>query len=661
MSQVSYGTITITDTTDIERIYTVYAKSANNTTVPSMEVSTWSETVSTAPGTGNYIWQRTVVEKSGTGDKTYSDPVCLTGEEGTDATEISGIEVRYGISADWNTQPSSWSADTPAYDSSKPKYWTRTRLIYDTNPVTYSDPVYTKDEALTKAVSDSAIANSIAQHANEDAQGAMAQAGSNVNSVIRLWYLTDTASSPDKPSAHVTQTSTSVTGQWTRNKPTVANYRYYYYCDEICTGGGVYSWTDVVADTLSLTSYELGLINAKIKNHWWDSNGLHFASGINNVEVTTTNANTYGYIGTLGLNGLTLGYNSYKTMELLTNALNFYQPPTIGSTTSQGNKTMSLTGNALRFYNPSDGTTEQATLDANGLKLLKGGIEAGDINTDNYIYVWSNDDSNHNIVINNSSSKTDWRIVAGNKFGVDKEGNLYAGNVNISGTIRASLDSNVYDTLTIDEAFNTVLDQAINGSIIYQYELDGETKTVYQRIDNTYYWVDENQIEHDVEESALKHDDISGELVTIRLSDGLDNSITQALKSAQDANSAIILLEENNDETRSQINSINTNISTQQQRIDALEGYVEINNEVGYIRVGKRDADSYVQIDGVDTKVAININGQDVAYMSGDRFYAPSAVVTNLYMKAALTDSNPTGSIGWVMRSNGHLSLKRIK
>ena len=231
MSQVSYGTITITDTTDIKRIYMVYAKSANNTTVPSIAKESWSENVSTAPGTGNYVWQRTVVEKSGTGDKTYSDPVCLTGEEGTDATEINGIEVRYGISADWNTQPTSWSADTPAYDSSKPKYWTRTRLVYDTNPATYSDPVYTKDEALTKAVADSAIANSIAQHANENAQGAMSQAAENIQTITRIWYAKANSTAPAAPTSHITTSSATTYNAWNIKRPNSNDsYPYYFYC-----------------------------------------------------------------------------------------------------------------------------------------------------------------------------------------------------------------------------------------------------------------------------------------------------------------------------------------------------------------------------------------------------------------------------------------------
>ena len=100
-------------------------------------------------------------------------------------------------------------------------------------------------------------------------------------------------------------------------------------------------------------------------------------------------------------------------------------------------------------------------------------------------------------------------------------------------------------------------------------------------------------------------------------------------------------------------------LDDQKQKLDELTGYVDINPLEGYIRVGKKDADSYVQIDG-DGKVSINIEGTDVAYMSGERFYAPSAVVTNLYMKTEL-NGDEKGEIGWVMRSNGHLSLKRIK
>lgn len=180
MTQVCYGNITITDTTDIGRIYTVYAKSANNTTVPSTAKENWSENVSTAPGSGNYIWQRTVVEKSGTSEKTFSDPVCLTGEEGTDGKGISSIVIKYGTSADWDTQPANWYDNIPEYSSATPNYWTQTTINYTTGNPTIKT---TQDKALTQAVYDAAIANSVAQHANEDAQGAMSQAAAAIQRV----------------------------------------------------------------------------------------------------------------------------------------------------------------------------------------------------------------------------------------------------------------------------------------------------------------------------------------------------------------------------------------------------------------------------------------------------------------------------------------------
>lgn len=52
------------------------------------------------------------------------------------------------------------------------------------------------------------------------------------------------------------------------------------------------------------------------------------------------------------------------------------------------------------------------------------------------------------IKILNSSEKTDWRIVVNNKFGVDFEGNLYASNANISGTINAT--SGIIGGIAID-------------------------------------------------------------------------------------------------------------------------------------------------------------------------------------------------------------------
>ena len=134
------------------------------------------------------------------------------------------------------------------------------------------------------------------------------------------------------------------------------------------------------------------------------------------------------------------------------------------------------------------------------------------------------------------------------------------------------------------------------------------------------------------------------------------------LLGGQDTAQKIYMLEQDAVSLRDDIATQSDEIEAQRNELENLSGYVTINNAEGYIRVGKTGSNSYVQIDGGDdSKVAINVDQNDVAYMSGERFYAPSAVVTNLYMQTALNSSNIIGAIGWVMRSNGHLSLKRIK
>ncbi len=120
-----------------------------------------------------------------------------------------------------------------------------------------------------------------------------------------------------------------------------------------------------------------------------------------------------------------------------------------------------------------------------------------------------------------------------------------------------------------------------------------------------------------------------------------------------------------------------------------LKGYIEINTTDSIVRIGKRQENteedteentennnsndsntdentknSYIEINASNPnnmKISINVDGNEVAYFNNERMYAPSAVVTNLYMKTKTGDGNTVGTMGWLMRSNGHLSLKEIK
>ena len=178
MAIVSYGTITITDTNDIERIYTVYAKSTTNTTAPSAAASSWTESISTAPGSGDYIWQRTVVKKSGTGELTYSNPVCVTGPEGNVGKGVKSVITQYYLSTSsssvtggsWNTTPQTYPASGTKY------YWTKTITTYTDNTTYESTAVY--NVALTNSVKDARDANTTANSANTKADNAVSTANS---------------------------------------------------------------------------------------------------------------------------------------------------------------------------------------------------------------------------------------------------------------------------------------------------------------------------------------------------------------------------------------------------------------------------------------------------------------------------------------------------
>ena len=502
MAQVSYGTITITDTNDIERIYTVYAKSNTNIDVPTAAASSWKESVSEAPGTGNYIWQRTVVQKSGTQEKVYSDPVCLTGEEGEDGRGIFSITIKYGTSADWNTQPSNWYDNTPEYSSSTPNYWTQTTISYTSGNPTVK---VTQDKALTQAVSDSAMANSIAQSANENANGAMGQAASNVNSVTRLWWSQATATPVPNISTIITDGAANRRGAWSNIRPTDDEaYPYYFYCDQTITGGGVASWSTVTLDTSTLSKYEIIATNVRTQNFFKGQDTTYdgwFASGRSSDNGLKENdAETYYYNARFGATHIALGYNKTPVIDLdgSNGTINIYRFPTIDGTskkvTSAGALGMKLSATDLNFYNTNgvvtssfgdsislasngaaitigstssyntyidsqglslrNGTTANATLDSNGLVLNKGGIIAGGgnnliyLSTEGYpLYgevvdgVTSNGFTinNHTPSVNSSGNNDPaWKQIVGTKFGVDSEGNLYASDVKITGHIEAT-------------------------------------------------------------------------------------------------------------------------------------------------------------------------------------------------------------------------------
>ena len=304
--QKAQGTITIIDTNEIERVYPVYCKGGESI-APSLEpLSNWKEEISEITVTGNYIWQRIVTKKYGINvtAQDYSDAVRLTGLDGIDITDISITYCNHAYNDDSHKPIASgsgagghsgWQTNVPSYDSSYPYYWVKTTITYsEGNP----SVLIHYDAGLSDANAAAALANSIATHSNEMANGAMSQATTNIQTITRLWYAKANSTAPAIPTTHITTSSATTYNAWNIKRPNANDsYPYYFYCDEICTGGGVYSWSEVILDTSTLSQYQIGALTAKVKNFWWDPSGAHVASGKNGNEVTKETISTYGYNG----------------------------------------------------------------------------------------------------------------------------------------------------------------------------------------------------------------------------------------------------------------------------------------------------------------------------------------------------------------------------
>lgn len=129
---------------------------------------------------------------------------------------------------------------------------------------------------------------------------------------------------------------------------------------------------------------------------------------------------------------------------------------------------------------------------------------------------------------------------------------------------------------------------------------------------------------------------------------------------------------------------ISEDLKSEVQRIenkyDIYEGFIEVNPNAPYILLGKREKDGNAyKTDELETGVRITAStlrfesgGKISAYASGQTFHAPEGVYQNIYMQTPKLDDygNPTtdedgnvvysGTLGWIARSNGHLSLKPV-
>lgn len=101
-----------------------------------------------------------------------------------------------------------------------------------------------------------------------------------------------------------------------------------------------------------------------------------------------------------------------------------------------------------------------------------------------------------------------------------------------------------------------------------------------------------------------------------------------------------------------------SSIQSLQASVSGYESFIEIKPTAPSITLGKRNdttVKSKVEITG--TSVNIYSDDKPTAYASGQTFRAPEGSFETISMK---TNDN-VGSLAWIQRSNGHLSLKPVK
>lgn len=545
MAQVSYGTITIIDTNDIERIYLQYCRSTDNQ-LTNGEVAhqtvSWQE--ATPPWVnGQYIWQRSVIKKSGVNTLTYGVPVCLTGAQGQTgssgqsltATKTQYTHVASNVTITTSNHTSyKWTDNVPEYDSTKPVYWGRITNTY-TNSAKTEYLVY-KDNGLTDAIAQSVEANanasealdkaneaeSIAQQTIEDSQGAMSQAAAanviaqGLQSQLKYMW-TNQVNSVDYPAGSYMASGNDSTFSYSDSSTYGFNsflqhtkIHFRYNAIDLNTLGldGLKLYAPTITNDI-ITGSQLGLELTKDALKFYrpgtamvdaqlTSSGLQITNGSitlgSNFAVNSSGSLT-AKSGTIG--GITIG-----TSYLTTNSSRTTYDATTSGITLTTSGFGAGNGSANTFYvQASTGKLYATNADIKGIIKADTGYIGGTSGwTIAAQQIYS---TNHTIGTNDSmflstknlagtvagkeltANSPSWRFTVGSNFGVDNTGKLYASGAEISGKIIVSENSgsNVYTTDEVDDNFAT--QESIPTSVNELEDIDTyATKQEVSNVDN---------------------------------------------------------------------------------------------------------------------------------------------------------------------------------
>lgn len=208
-----------------------YAISASGTSAPT---SGWNTEVQTATTDKPYLWTRTTVVYSD-GTSTISYSVGYKGKDGEDGISITSITEYYLASP-----KSSGITSSDLISTEIPEITETNKFLWNCEVVNFSDG--TSSEKTTPVII--------------GVYGATGKTGVGITSVTSLYYCSDKASTPDKPTTPITDITANVYNAWSK---TVSNatseYKYYFMCNEVKYDDDTYWWTDVVSDVGVQTAF----------------------------------------------------------------------------------------------------------------------------------------------------------------------------------------------------------------------------------------------------------------------------------------------------------------------------------------------------------------------------------------------------------------------
>ena len=108
------------------------------------------------------------------------------------------------------------------------------------------------------------------------------------------------------------------------------------------------------------------------------------------------------------------------------------------------------------------------------------------------------------------------------------------------------------------------------------------------------------------------------------------------------------------------LNDLQSDLAIAQEDIDLKNNYIKINTSEPSIVISASSNTNDTNLKLESSQLSFQIDGQTTATITNDQMNIPTASVTNLFMQSTNTSTNTVYEKVWVMRTNGHLSLKTI-